>query len=86
MFPTSVGVEPATSWSPVGQRIQLSHRGRHGNNVPVDGINGKTVPHNLLYWVKFSIKYVSELTMLHIVALAGNKQAATVQFKKYLFK
>ena len=29
MLPTSEGVEPATSWSPVGQRIQLSHRGRH---------------------------------------------------------
>ena len=28
MLPTSVGVEPATSWSPVGRRIQLSHRGR----------------------------------------------------------
>ena len=27
MLPTS-GVEPATSWSPVGRRIQLSHRGR----------------------------------------------------------
>ena len=26
MLPTSAGVEPATSWSPVGQRIQLSHR------------------------------------------------------------
>ena len=29
MLPTSAGVEPATSWSPVGQRIQLNHRGRH---------------------------------------------------------
>ena len=28
MLPTSAGVEPATSWSPVGWRIQLSHRGR----------------------------------------------------------
>ena len=28
MLPTSVGVEPATSWSPVGRHIQLSHRGR----------------------------------------------------------
>ena len=27
MLPTSAGVEPAT-WSPVGRRIQLSHRGR----------------------------------------------------------
>ena len=28
MLPTSAGVEPATSWSPVGRRIQLSHRGQ----------------------------------------------------------
>ena len=28
MLPTSAGVEPATSWSPVERRIQLSHRGR----------------------------------------------------------
>ena len=27
MLPTSAGVEPATSWSPVGRRIQVSHRG-----------------------------------------------------------
>ena len=27
MLPTSAGVEPAT-WSPVGRRIQLSHRGQ----------------------------------------------------------
>ena len=28
MLPTSAGFEPATSWSPVGRRIQLSHWGR----------------------------------------------------------
>ena len=28
MLPTSAGVEPATSWSPVGWRIQMSHQGR----------------------------------------------------------
>ena len=28
MLPTSAGVEPATSWSPVGRRIQLGHRGQ----------------------------------------------------------
>ena len=28
MLPTSAGTEPATSWSPVGRRIQLGHRGR----------------------------------------------------------
>ena len=33
MLPTSVGVEPATSWSPVGRRIQLSHRGRQNHWV-----------------------------------------------------
>ena len=33
MLPTSAGVEPATSWSPVGRRIQLSHRGRHLSKV-----------------------------------------------------
>ena len=33
MLPTSAGVEPATSWSPVGRRIQLSHRGRLSNCV-----------------------------------------------------
>ena len=32
MLPTS-GVEPVTSWSPVGRRIQLSHRGRHWNGT-----------------------------------------------------
>ena len=29
----SAGVEPATSWSPVGRRIQLSHRGLRNNTV-----------------------------------------------------
>ena len=28
MLPSSAGVEPATSWSPVGRRIQLSHQGQ----------------------------------------------------------
>ena len=28
ILPTSAGVEPATAWSPVGRRIQLSRRGR----------------------------------------------------------
>ena len=31
MLLTSAGVEPATSWSPIGQRIQLSHRGLQDN-------------------------------------------------------
>ena len=40
MLLTSAGVDPATSWSPVGRRIQLSHWGRPpcvlkwSNNLP----------------------------------------------------
>ena len=37
MLPTSAGVEPATSWSPVGRCIQLSHRGR-----PVRSVNSQS--------------------------------------------
>ena len=33
MLPTSAGVEPATSLSPVGRRIQMSHRGRLKSSV-----------------------------------------------------
>ena len=43
ILPTSVGVDPVTSWSPVRRRIQLSHRGRlkitsicHLLNLPRD--------------------------------------------------
>ena len=38
MLPTSVGVEPATSWSPVGRRNQLSRQGRLLSRVPSMGI------------------------------------------------
>ena len=33
MLLTSAGVEPATSWSPVGRRIHLSHRDRLIHNL-----------------------------------------------------
>ena len=36
MLPISAGVEPATSWSSVGRRIQLSHRGRQMLNIEYD--------------------------------------------------
>ena len=36
MLPTSEGVEPATSWSPVGWRIQLSHRATNTVSVWTD--------------------------------------------------
>ena len=35
MLPTSAGVEPATPWSPVGRRIQLSHRGRKNAQINI---------------------------------------------------
>ena len=45
MLPTSAGVEPATSWSPVGRRIQLSHRGRQRSLV----MDHLSVPWVILY-------------------------------------
>ena len=40
MLPTLAGVEPATSWSPAGRRIQLSHQaGRKGLNSWFTSIN-----------------------------------------------
>ena len=36
MLLTSAGIEPATSWSPIGRRIQLSHRGRHLADTQAD--------------------------------------------------
>ena len=33
MLPTLAGVEPATSWSPVARRIQLSHRGHQWHHA-----------------------------------------------------
>ena len=45
MLPTSVGVEPTTSWSPVGRHIQLNHRGRLGHFV------GPDLGPNCLQWL-----------------------------------
>ena len=35
MLPNSEGFEPATSWSPVGRHIQLSHRGQLEPDEPL---------------------------------------------------
>ena len=43
MLPTSAGVEPATSWSPVGRRIQLSHRCRQLGSVKVYEFYGNSM-------------------------------------------
>ena len=36
ILPTSAGVEPVTSWSPVRRRIQLSHRGRPMMDIKIN--------------------------------------------------
>ena len=48
MLPTSAGVEPATSWSPVGRRIQLSHRGQLHENDPISSelVDGSQLLHS----------------------------------------
>ena len=63
MLPTSAGVEPATSWSPVGRRIQLSHRGLHylrtyaGNNSC--SANCWLCIYSVIYWLPiFKIKMI----------------------------
>ena len=62
MLPTSAGVEPATSWSPVGQCIQLSHRGwlriysASANSVDPDQLASEA---NWSGSALFAIKYVN---------------------------
>ena len=61
MLPTSAGVEPTTSWSPVGQRIQLSHRGRpytaFANSVDPDQLAAEEA--NWSGSALFAIQYVN---------------------------
>ena len=54
MLPTSAGVEPATSWSPVRRRIQLSHRGRPQSPVKIS------------FWDFFVFVHFSKKTRLDI--------------------
>ena len=44
MLPTSAGVEPVTSWSPVGRRIQLSPRSR-----------SQVIPETFLNWYELAV-------------------------------
>ena len=55
MLPTSAGVEPATSWSPVGRRIQMSHRGQHQTDKKYNTITLKQnlKPEKYLFLVIF---------------------------------
>ena len=47
MLPSSAGVEPATSWSPAGRRIQLSHRGRRKK---MSRVLGKSIKYPKIWW------------------------------------
>ena len=81
MLPTSAGVEPATSWSPVGRRIQLSHRGRLpvGSNVKIDlaqeircflkafSSNQEDVTNNVPVWPVFILIW----DFIHVHLFAG---------------
>ena len=44
MLPTTAGVEPATSWSPVGWRIQLSHRNLNKSSAGCNDILNQVCP------------------------------------------
>ena len=49
MLPTSAGVEPSTSWSPVRWRIQLSHRG------PAKSVAIKLIYINYVFWYRSNV-------------------------------
>ena len=65
MLPTLAGVEPAT-WSPVGRRIQLSHRGRPDRYQTMKLIISKTRPRKLKIDLESKTKnkklYLAEFT------------------------
>ena len=57
MLPTSAGVEPTTSWSPVGRRIQLSRRGR----LPFLNQQKEKNDHRNYFMINIHKIYVGEL-------------------------
>ena len=63
MLPTSAGVEAETSLSPVGRRIQLSHRG-HGKELRYLNTKGKygKVTNTEIKW-----SIISKLVMIIIL-------------------
>ena len=65
MLPTSAGVEPATSWSPVGRRIQLSHRGRLYNVVN----EGKLVGPSLMDYLSYTTKVYQLVQRFSLVSV-----------------
>ena len=77
MLPTSAGVEPATSWSPVGRRIQLSHRGRQTLGLRVSYADMKISSLKSTFKVKLNDEKLSKLILpsnLTKVMLSTEKQ------------
>ena len=66
MLPTSAGVEPATSWSPVGRRIQLSHRGQ-----PKSGRPKSVSRKEIIYKIKEIIEGDARFTVRDIARKVG---------------
>ena len=60
MLPTSAGVEPATSWSPVGRRIHLCHRGRLHLVNTVYSMNQLAIRNDSLgaFWIANGAKFL----------------------------
>ena len=84
MLLTSAGVEPATSWSPVGRRIQLSHQGRLHWAHMSEGMFSLIVAHLqkriylfescscLMTWNVFFSSIISESTMCWMYGKAAS--------------
>ena len=77
MLPTSAGIEPATSWSPDGRRIQLSHRGWQA--LPVFKMKNKTSFESRAYikgrvGLNVSVSQIySELCQIHWTSVVSKR-------------
>ena len=90
MLRTSAGVEPATSWSPVGRRIQLSHRGRQSTifdlitaHAPITSSNSVVFRSQPVYFfVYYFIKAYVVGTHLNYIDLSTKRKIRKKTKKK----
>ena len=75
MLPTSAGVEPVTSWSPVRRRIQLSHRGRNDwkkivNDLALSPLPypGNDLPEEIFRLIRFKQGYLEDNLSASLIA------------------
>ena len=89
MLLTSAGVEPVTSWSPVRQRIQLSHRGRRV--CVVIRSNTVSVPSTLTFttlWANFADEKLMTFFLFfseNIITFHAKCPLETICMKCHLF-